>query len=137
MLPDREYNVSEADQWSEQAKDYFYILVTTQFFCGCGSPESALEALHKILRCLPLYERDNQEAFEKLVPDDGVQYFILYVLDEMKLTEHGGSVGGCWLDDRGKDLLGALDRNENNFEDIMDYSIFYGTNNEPIGFSKF
>lgn len=76
------------------------------WFCGCGSPEDAVTALERLLALHPLY--DNRAAFEALIPNDGMQYLMLYTLDHFDLTEHGGSVGGGWLTEKGKAVLAAI-----------------------------
>jgi hypothetical protein len=55
-----------------------------------------------------LYE--HREEFERLIPNYGLQYLVLYMLDHLDLTEHGGTVGGGWLTDKGKSVLDALQR---------------------------
>lgn len=79
-----------------------------EWFCGCGAPESAAERLRDLLAMHPLYE--NRERLKVLVPDDGLEYLLLYMLDHFDLTEHGGSVGGAWLSEKGKAVLEALNR---------------------------
>lgn len=76
-------------------------------FCACGSPEDAFEALAKALRIIS-HDRwlDELKAW---IPDDGLQLLLLYQLDKMDLTEHGGSVYGSWLSDKGKEVLAALE----------------------------
>lgn len=76
------------------------------WFCGCGMPEAACASLQRLLSLHPLYE--HRKEFEALIPDDGVQYLLLYTLDHFDLTEHGGNVGGAWLTDKGKQVLEAL-----------------------------
>jgi len=57
---------------------------------------------------------DNREAYEvifRLLGMDerpGLAYGYLYMLDVLELTEHGGTVGGCWLTDKGKEVLTAI-----------------------------
>ena len=94
-------------------------------FCGCGNPELATAALLQMLRLHPLY--DHRAEFDEWVPDDGVQYLLMYQLDRMELTEHGGSVGGAWLTDKGKALLAALEREEaDNFEALSESCCIHG-----------
>lgn len=78
------------------------------WFCGCGQPEAAADILRIILALHPLHS--NREAFELLIPNDGLQYLLLYTLSSFDLTEHGGSVGGGWLTDKGHSVLAALER---------------------------
>ncbi|MGR9130754.1 hypothetical protein ACU8NX_18560 [Rhizobium leguminosarum] len=81
-------------------------------FCGCGSPEE----VHKfVCDCLGAFDREKQEPewhdaielIKETVTNDpeNAAYFIAYVLDTLNLTEHGGTVGGAWLSDRGKQFL--------------------------------
>lgn len=74
--------------------------------CGCGSPESAFEGLKAILELHPLH--DHRPEIEALIPDERLEYLILYMLDHLDLTEHGGTVGGGWLTETGQAVLDAL-----------------------------
>ena len=80
------------------------------WFCGCGSPEAAAAALLRLLRLHPAY--DHAEELETLVPDNGIRHLLLYHLDQLDLTEHGGNIGGAWLTDKGEMVLDALTREE-------------------------
>lgn len=46
------------------------------------------------------------------------RYWILYDLDRMKLSEHGGSVDGSWLTDKGREVLDALQ--EEDIDELAD-----------------
>ena len=92
------------------------------WFCGCGNPDDAAARLCDLLTFHPLYE--NRGEFERLVPDSGIQHLLLYMLDHLGLTEHGGSVMGAWLSDKGKDVLTALERERSdNFEILTEGDI--------------
>lgn len=80
------------------------------WFCGCGNSEDGAAALLRLLRLHPLYE--NRDSFEDWVPDDGIEYLLLYTLDHFDLTEHGSTVSGAWLSDKGEAVRGALEREE-------------------------
>ena len=96
-------------------------------FCECGRPEDVLGLLHRGLRCLA-----DRGAAEAMIPthrgwgtaedkaaqalelavlpvDDVGSLLVRYVLDAMGLTEHGGSVFGCWLSEEGASLLAFMD----------------------------
>ena len=87
-------------------------------FCGCGSPESALMYLRDTLLDIqhrsevewkqepPIYSGKLSARMAAL--PDGLQYIYWYWLDHLQLIEHGTSVGGSWLTDRGKHLLARL-----------------------------
>ena len=91
---------------TERAHELHHFFMDEVNICGCGNPESAAVLLRDILRLCPLY--DHRAEFEKFLPDRGVQHFILGVLSECDVIEHGGGIGGSWLTDKGKMLLGEL-----------------------------
>lgn len=96
-----------------------------EWFCGCGSPALAARTLRDLLTLHPLY--DNRPAFEKLIPDEGLQYLILYTLDRFDLTEHGGTIGGAWLTDKGRAVLQALNRDSgDDFATLMEQACSHG-----------
>jgi hypothetical protein len=80
------------------------------WFCGCGSPEAASEALLRLLRLHPAY--DHGPEIEEALPDDGLRYLTLYTLERFELTEHGGSVDGGWLTETGTAVRDALSAEE-------------------------
>jgi len=93
--------------------------------CLCGSPESVLAMLVRLLRWIdePLDTKEpgwneryaaHRASLEAWCPDTGVSDFLFYWLDHEDLTEHGGSVPG-WLTKKGEGLLGALAREENDW----------------------
>lgn len=78
-----------------------------EWFCGCGSPDDAAATLMRILRA----QHDSQYGpLQALAPDDGIYYLTLYSLDHFRLIEHGSSIAYAWLTDKGKAVLGALER---------------------------
>lgn len=79
-----------------------------KWFCGCGRPATAVEALRTILALHPLYEDGN--CLETLIPNEGVLYLTLYTLDRFDLTEHGSGIRFGWLTDKGTAVLAALER---------------------------
>ena len=103
--------------------------------CGCGAPDDVIrrfyypflkaiderrewERSHSMLDSFKRYNdmladnmmkamsgrRVNLTAF-KVVDDQTVEYLVLYVLNDKGLTEHGTSIGGCWLTEKGKTAL--------------------------------
>ena len=90
--------------------------------CGCGSPEDTYEIIRRYLHIRKDKYDSNlsyDEVCDRYMSDlridysDELQYgmlqFLTYVLDSHGFTEHGGSVGGCWLTERGEMLLTVLD----------------------------
>lgn len=76
------------------------------WFCGCGSPEDACAALLRLLDLHPLYQ--HREELEAWIPDNGIRMLVLYHLDRLDLTEHGGTVEGAWLTADGTRVRDAL-----------------------------
>ena len=100
-------------------------VVLGEWFCGCGCPEDACAALLRMLRLHPMYE--HWQEFAEWVPDDGIRYLLLYQLDRLELTEHGGSVDGGWLTDKGKTALDALAREEaDGFDTLCESACIHG-----------
>lgn len=83
-------------------------VILQEWFCGCGHPEVAAERLRDLLALHPLYE--HRAELNALIPDEGIQYLVLYMLDRLELSEHGSSVGGAWLTDKGRAVLDAMNR---------------------------
>lgn len=90
---------------SEQEAVYF-----SQFgLCGCGRPNS----VHKFLiSCLEATNDDypnilDANKIQSIIENnpDIVSEFVLHYLDSVSVVEHGGSVFGCWLTERGKQVL--------------------------------
>lgn len=79
-------------------------------WCACGMPEKAVEALVQYLKAVEWawedrMERGSDVAEKAGIPNDGLFYLVAYIADERGLTEHGGSVGGAWLTDKGRDFI--------------------------------
>jgi hypothetical protein len=119
-----------------------------EWMCGCGSPPAAARLVYDVLRvietrwreckALDLFKpsdrpaldaiwREEDRAMKALLPSDGVYYFVLYLLDRWDLLEHGGSVGGSWLTDRGRAVLEALEREApDDFQRATEWSCVHG-----------
>lgn len=60
-------------------------------------------------------ERVQQRYKTELNIDDqddiqwGLLQFMAYILDDRGFTEHGSSIGGCWLTEKGEMFLTVLD----------------------------
>ena len=116
--------VIDADHWAKgpDGCDYDnlldYICTGLLKWCGCGSPESALIYLRDTLADIqhrsevewkqnpPIYAGKLSARMAAL--PDGLQYIYWYWIDNMELIEHGGSVGGSWLTERGRQFLARL-----------------------------
>lgn len=78
-------------------------------FCGCGCPDEALALTRACLDGPPRdYKPDvpaplRHDQVSALIAQDPdrAAWFVMYALDAWQFTEHGGSIGGSWLTDRG------------------------------------
>ena len=103
-------------------------------FCGCGNPGAAIEFLLGVLRAMNLRDakgdidwHNRGDALKKLLPEPGIEYFVLYWLAEHGLSEHGGSVPG-WLTPLGEGILTALEgeKKADDFESLMRQACAHG-----------
>lgn len=120
-----EYIKDCKEDWYEESlirplMDYY--MYEKLHLCGCGSPEDTYEVIRRYLHIRKDW-RDNSVPYEKVIEryktdlgidaDNNMHYgilqFLMYVLDDNGFTEHGSSVGGCWLTKNGEMLLAVLD----------------------------
>lgn len=97
-----EYRYKDKDGVSYQSKKDF--LGSYFGFCGCGDPDAAMELLRDVLRLLKGHEWYS-EKMKALLPSEGLNYLVLYMLNNNGLTEHGTSVNCSWLTDKGEEIL--------------------------------
>lgn len=113
--------VYEGGQYETELKAFYYGVL---MFCGCGDPEGELEMLRDVLAYLkaksdrnfnePIgLERDYKKEWEEFKAlfggnEDFMRHY-LYWLDSLDMTEHGGSVFGCWPTDYGKQVLALFE----------------------------
>lgn len=97
----------DVDRWNE--------LTSLIPICGCGQPCDTMRYIITILKAIR--ERSEQRcskdsvmalqrAFRLPLDTDGyldhlAGMFLMYMLDHLELTEHGGNVMGCWLTEKG------------------------------------
>lgn len=69
--------------------------------CGCGNPELVYKLIHDTMK----------EISENGVCLDATNYyyFMIYQLNHMGFLDHGSSIYGSWVTDKGKDLIKALE----------------------------
>lgn len=84
-------------------------------FCGCHG--SSTEYVFDLLKEMYVREKNGEIFYfdykneNKLVPI--LQELCLFVFDKVEITEHGGSVRGCWLSKKGKDICSKLFEDNN------------------------
>ena len=86
--------------------------------CGCGLPEYTNFVIKEILRIQSITDYNTKkDGFSSLCNVNikendnyhGLIQFVLYVLDNHGFLNHGSSVGGAWLTDKGKMYLDILE----------------------------
>lgn len=82
-------------------------------FCGCGCLSMSIKFVRDILNC---YEDEeglgapylNLDNTKEVCGNDNITDFMLHWLDTVELTDHGSSVYGSWLTEKGKALRDYL-----------------------------
>jgi hypothetical protein len=83
-----------------------YTTIAELRLCGCGYYDEIIGELLTMLRACPLYDGNWQPADEWGI--FGAE-LLVHVADGAGLVEHGSSVGGSWITDKGKLLLAVMD----------------------------
>lgn len=65
-------------------------------FCSCGNPEAVLLEMSRVIKLFMDPKHDTP-------PDSDLIY--LYVADRAELMEHGGSVYGAWVTEKGEAFI--------------------------------
>lgn len=85
-----------------------YVWLGVMGFCGCYDDALFKEFFHVMGK---LWEaRSNDESWHYECTSDKLQELILHCLNEKKLVEHGGSVRGSWLTEKGIRLCKMLEK---------------------------
>lgn len=85
--------------------------------CGCGNPESAYDLVRDLLGLAPFYEDSRWKAAESLTGNiPGAHHIVLGAMERAGLIEHGTSLRGVWLTEKGKWCLAAMRATE--FDDL-------------------
>lgn len=122
-LPSGEYFSEEAGH-CDSAQEF---ILQSFNLCGCGSPEECLAYIRDVLKLQSELSSVVYAASDRLGPNSKEYkavydswkaegealmgrsyYYTLYCLTRDDLLEHGGSVGGSWLTDKGAMLLADL-----------------------------
>lgn len=88
--------------------------------CGCGNPQDTYEVIRLILTA---HNQEESEDKHKILNDicginksehnnyHGLIQFASYILDSHDFLEHGSSISGAWLTEKGKLFLELLNMN--------------------------
>lgn len=92
------------DNYPNEVQHFYY---ETLKWCGCGEPHFALQFMRDVLAVMNMdFTNSRFRRVGELLPDNSpLSLSYLYMLDALGLTEHGGSIFGCWLTPKGKDAL--------------------------------
>lgn len=112
------YEVLSQDNYMETEDDEEFLtsfFVETFGFCGCGCLSMTIKFVRDVLNC---YEDDEEEGWyaphlildkaKEVCGNDNITDFILHWLDFCVLTDHGSSIYGSWLTNKGKALRNYL-----------------------------
>ena|ERR1700743_438775 len=93
--------------------------------CGCGSPEEAYNFCLEILKCFDrrgdgewTYAEDFVERLILKSPKTAAHLFS-HLLTNLRLLEHGGSVGGSWPTEIGHKIIDLGPMTEESLEQIF------------------
>lgn len=90
--------------------------------CGCGNPKMVYRLIHVVMK----------EIHESSVRvDDYVGHYdyMIYQLNEQGFLEHGSSIYGSWVTEKGEKLIEALDEMA---KYDYEYEDFYEANLVPV-----
>src|SRR5690606_18182566 len=98
------------DKTNHHKPGWAYLVIFNDLaMCGCGQYDDRLDILKEVLNACPLYETEKTPDYLRTPLGE----WFLCLLDKAKLIEHGSSIGGSWLTDKGTRL-----RDDLNDEDI-------------------
>lgn len=98
--------ISENDYGYVDSQGFYYNFLENAIwggvfdFCCCGDVSKGLKAIKECLEAVESKEAKDESDFRF--------YVLFYVLDKLELTEHGFSIYGSWLSEKGKDVLTVL-----------------------------
>jgi len=115
---------------------YSYFRFEVLKWCACGSPEEADKQVVKYLNLIDIPWRDKDKTFnEKYAESKKMckEYFdcesvynnplllcLAYSMDAAGFTEHGSSIGGAWIEDRGRIYRYAIMKHLENEGESLD-----------------
>ena len=82
--------------------------------CGCGDPEGVVSMIGDYLKLKKSQIYIDHDAIAEFVDkwDAHLMLFMMYILDEKEFTEHGSSVYGAWITEKGEQLLKAIEESK-------------------------
>lgn len=100
------------EQWLVNKEDLPEGIVEfSELLCGCGDPQICWTLLYLYLSLKTIKQYQDEQ--------DAARLFFVYVINHLKLTEHGTSIYGAWLTEKGKGVLEWLTKNVNRAGDLV------------------
>ncbi|MFJ4988802.1 hypothetical protein ACIP9H_34000 [Streptomyces sp. NPDC088732] len=75
--------------------------------CACGDPDTARVLVRDLLALAPFHEHPRAEVVA-LIGTEGAFHLVLTMLENVGLIDHGFTLNGSWLTDKGRWYLQAL-----------------------------
>lgn len=98
-------DASGRDVTSEEAEALVSAAMTELEWCHCARPHEAVVLVLRYLAGVDERMKRLRAGTWQFTEVTDVNRILGYVCDEKGLTEHGGSVGGCWLSAEGERFL--------------------------------
>lgn len=103
--------------------DFYYNVLG---LCGCGNPSRVGRGIYRYLTMVSNkekfehhteeYDKAFHKSYEWIYKKSWQNLAIAYMLDDKGLTEHGTSIGSCWITELGKMYLKIFDDKKFDFE---------------------
>lgn len=102
------------NQWLVNVEDLPKGVVEfSELLCGCGQPYLCWNMLLEYLS-----RKDSENFYLKL--NSARSLFFAYIVEnKLGFTEHGTSIYGAWITDKGKEVLQWLVENINKIDDMV------------------
>jgi len=110
--------MTEEDTKEHHESGWAYLVIFNDLMCGCGLYYDRLVLLNEVLNACPLWETENTPEYLRTPLGE----WFLCLLDKAGLIEHGSSIGGSWLTNKGIRLRDALN-DESIWEEFMNDTV--------------
>ena len=123
----RNIDTTDAKELLDDASSYF--IYEHLGLCGCGIPNASLQKVVDYLEIANQWSKDINESTDlwhdhkpsenrqqgmkekfgvKDECEDPLVQFLVYIIDHNGFTDHGSSITGCWITDKGRACLYVL-----------------------------
>lgn len=97
----------------ENILDHLYVLFYDDAqglgLCGCGYPSAAYDLVRDLLGLIPFYKNERWKTSESLTGNiPGAHHIVLSTMQRAGLIDHGSSLTGSWLTEKGKWALASM-----------------------------